>query len=128
MGTVGFEVDPNPLMSARSGTIRLGDKTFTVKELAADCSFNLNAYGAVYGSTGGTGNVLASASALGCSEPAVGASPELIPLLGPLSQDAASKIWTQPYGVPVFDSINTWIRVLQISISGEIFTIKQTSW
>jgi hypothetical protein len=126
-GVVSFTVGPNPLISARSGTILVGDKIFTVKQTAAACSFSLNAYGAIFDSEGGSGSVLASASQLGCS-PAVGASPELIPYLGPLSQDEISKIWTQPYEVPSYESFNLWIRVLQISISGEIFTVKQTSW
>jgi hypothetical protein len=99
-----------------------------VTQTAAACSFSLNAFGTAFNSAGGTGSVLASASALGCGDPAVGASPELIPLLGDLTQDEVSKIWTQPYGVPPFESFNPWIRVLQISFSGEIFTIKQTSW
>jgi hypothetical protein len=98
-----------------------------VKEIASACSFSLNAYGVVFGKAGGNGNVLASASALGCA-PAIGASVEIIPYLGPLSQDPASQIWTQPFGVPIFDSFNLWTRVYQISVSGRIFTIKQTSW
>ncbi len=126
-GSVTFTVGKNPLTNARSGIIQLGDQAFTVKQSAAACSFSLNAYGAVLASAGGTGEVLASASALGCT-PAVGASPELIPLLGPLSQDQASRIWTQPYGVPPFGSYTPWTRLLQIDISGEIFTVKQTSW
>jgi hypothetical protein len=124
---VTFTVAANSLSSTRNGTIQLGDQVFTVSQIAAACSFSLNAFGAVFDNAGGSDNVLASGSALGCT-PAVGASPELIPLLGPLSQDPISSIWTQPYTVPVFDSFNLWIRVLQISISGEIFTIKQTSW
>jgi hypothetical protein len=125
-GKVTFVAEPNPLTSERSSIIQLGNQVFTVKQTAANCSFSLNAYGALFSRNGGSGDILASASALGCP-PAVGAiSPEIT--LGTLTKDDSTKIWTQPYSVPVYDSFNLWIRVLQISFSGEVFTIKQTSW
>ncbi|MBP1595393.1 MAG: Serine/threonine kinase associate protein KapC, partial [Acidobacteria bacterium] len=124
-GTVNFTVLPTPLTGMRTGTIRLGDQVFTVRQIAAACAFSLNAYGAVFDSAGGEGSVLFSASALGC-DPVIGKSPELT--LETPTQDPLSSIWTQPYLVPVFDSFNLWVRILQISVSGEIFTVKQTSW
>ncbi len=126
-GTVTFAAEANPLTNMRSGAIQLGDQIFTIRELAANCSYSLNAYGMAFDSAGGSGEVQASASAVGCT-PAVGASPELYKLLGLLSQDPESLIWTQPFTVPQFDSLTRWIRVLQISLSGELFTIKQSSW
>jgi hypothetical protein len=124
-GTVSFTAAATPLPTPRSGVIRLGDQAFTVNQIASACAFSLNAFGAVFSKAGGDGDVLASASALGCS-PAVGASPELT--LGALGYDEATRIYTQPYQVPIYESLMTWIRVLRISMSGEIFTIKQTSW
>jgi len=124
-GTVTFTAAANPLTSARSGTIQLGDQMFTVNQIASACAFSLNAYGKTFNNLGGSHSVSASPSDLGCAGPAVGASPEVI--LGPL-QGPNNNIWTQPYTVPPFSSFNLWIRVLQISISGEIFTIKQSSW
>lgn len=126
--TVMFSVLVNPNATERSGLIQVGDKVFTVKQQAALCSYSLNAYGAIFDKSGGDGAVLASASALGCTlaPNQVGSSPEVA--LGTLIQDAVTKIWTQPYAVPQFNSFNLWIRVLEINISGEIFTIKQTSW
>jgi hypothetical protein len=124
-GTVNFTVtQANPSGADRTGVIQLGDQIFTVKQTAASCAFSLNAYGAIYGNAGGGGEVLASPSALACT-PVVGKSPEIIlgPLTGPVNY-----IWTQPYLVPRYDSFVTWIRQLYISISGQSFSIKQTSW
>ena len=124
-GTVNFTVaEPNPAGIERSGIIQLGDQIFTVKQSAASCAFSLNSYGAIFNNAGGGGEVLASASAWGCT-PAVGKSPEIT--LGLLTGPVNS-IWTQPYLVPRYDSFVTWIRTLYISISGQLFTIKQTSW
>lgn len=123
-GTVSFTAQPNPSGAERAGIIQLGTRTFTVRQTASSCAFSLDSYGASFGNAGGSGQVLASASAWGCT-PAVGASPEIT--LGPLSGPVNS-IWTQPYSVPRFDFLTAWIRQLYISISGQLFTIKQTSW
>jgi hypothetical protein len=124
-GTVNFTVtQPNPSGTDRTGVIQLGDQIFTVKQTAASCAFSLNAYGAMFGNAGGGGEVLASPSAFGCT-PAVGKSPEIA--LGPLT-GPVNNIWTQPYLVPRYDSFVTWIRQLYVSISGQLFSIKQTSW
>ncbi len=124
-GTISYTVAQNPSFGSRTGTIKLGDQTFTITQTAGVCSWNLNVYGAAYPNTGGSGNVLTSASQAGCLAPPVGASPEVIldPLEGP-----SSGIYTQPYTVPPFNSLVTWIRLLYIDIGGQKFTIKQTSW
>ena len=85
----------------------------------------MNAYGALFNRYGGNGQVLASASALGCN-PDIGASPELLPL--PSLTGPVGGIFTQPYAVPEFNSIVSWVRRLQIHFSGTVFTVKQTSW
>jgi large repetitive protein len=123
--TVTFTVDPNPSAFTRSGNIQVGDRTFKVTQTGAFCFFSLNAYGAIFNNTGGIGDVLATSPASSCV-PAVEASPELA--MGLLTHDETSQIWTQPYGVPSFESFNPWTRMLQIRIGGRIFTVKQTSW
>jgi len=128
-GTVTFAVAANPLTSARSGTIQLGDQSFTVNQTASACAFSLNAFGAIYNQDGGNGSVLSSASQGGCQAPTVGKSPELQLPPGPPTPDPNNnRIWIQLYTVPPFASFNLWIRVLYLSFNGEIFTIKQTSW
>ncbi len=123
-GTVNFTAAANPGASERTAAIQLADQIFTITQIAASCAFSLNAYGAGFAKAGGSGEVLASPSALGCT-PAVGASPEVT--LGPLSGPVYN-IFTQPYIVPRYDCFVTWIRTLYISISGQMFAIKQTSW
>ncbi len=124
-GTVSYTVAANPTPGIRTGRIRLGDRIFTVVQTAGVCSWNLNVYGAVYSSSGGGGDVLASPSQAGCSPPPVGSSPEI--KLAALSGPQAG-IYTQPYTVPVFNSLVTWIRLLYIDVGGRLFTVKQTSW
>jgi hypothetical protein len=126
-GTVSYSVAPNPVASNRTGTIQLGDQTFTITQIVSGsaCGFSLNAFGAVYNNAGGSGSVLASASAQGCY-PAVGASPELLPL--PLYTGPINGIFTQPYIVPPYQSFVNWIRKLEINVSGQPYVIKQTSW
>jgi len=123
-GTVTFTAAANPSGSPRSGVIQLSDQIFTITQTASVCAFSLNAYGALFSSAGGGGQVLASPSALSCS-PVVGSSPEIT--LGPLSGPVYN-IWTQPYTVAPFNSFVTFIRKLYINISGQLFTAKQTSW
>jgi hypothetical protein len=123
-GTVTFTAAFNPSGSPRSGVIQLSDQIFTITQTASVCAFSLNAYGALFSSAGGGGQVLASPSALGCV-PGVGSSPEIT--LGPLSGPVYN-IWTQPYTVAPFNSFVTFIRLLYINISGQMFTVKQTSW
>jgi hypothetical protein len=123
-GTVVFSAAANSLGSPRTGLIRVGDQTFTVTQSAAPCAFTLNAYGVYFNKAGGNGQVLSSASAQACS-PVVGKSgPEIT--LGTLTSSAS--IFTQPYTVADYQAVINWIRILRISISGQIFTIKQSSW
>jgi hypothetical protein len=123
-GTLSFTAAPNPVAAARSGTIQLGDRTFTVNQIAGACSFALSSYGAAFGAAGGTGDVFASASSLGC-QPVIGKSPEIT--IGPLSL-LPTNIYDQPYTVPVYGSFIVWVRMLEINVSGQAFIIKQTSW
>jgi len=125
-GTINFTAAANTVASARSGTIQLGDQTFTVNQIASTgtCTFSLSAYGATFSAAGGSGDVWFSASAYNCT-PVIGKSPELtvgLPTLLP------SGIYDLPYTVPLYQSFVTWIRLLEINISGQAFTIKQTSW
>lgn len=123
-GTANYTVAPNALGSPRTGLIRVADQTFTITQTGAACAFSLNAYGASFNKAGGNGQVLSSASAEECS-PVVGVSgPEIT--LGTLG--LTGSIYTQPYAVADYQAVINWIRILRITISGQIFTIKQSSW
>jgi hypothetical protein len=125
-GTIDYSVAANATGYTRTGTIQIGDQTFTITQNSGACSYSLHSYGAVFGTTGGTGDVLASQSALGCS-PDVGTTQPTIVTLGPLSGPALN-IFTQPYTVSPFASVNPSVRYATITFSGQFFTIKQLSW
>jgi hypothetical protein len=123
-----FTTAANTSTFSRSGTIQIGDQTFTVNQDPgqATCSYSLNSYGAYFSSTGGDGSVLAGLNSLGCGSPVVGQSPELT--LGPLTVHSEF-IWNQPYTVPPYkNTLTNFVRKLFINFSGTTFTIKQSSW
>jgi hypothetical protein len=133
-GSVTYSVAPNPSGTTRVGTVQIGDQTFTVSQIGAACAFSLNAYGAVFNDlgvlispVGASQTVAGSPSALGCS-PAYGTNqPSIITMLGPLSGPVLN-IFSLPYGVSVFSSTTTAVRLATITFGGQIFTVKQTSW
>jgi hypothetical protein len=111
----------------RQGTIQLGDQGFTVTENAAACAYSLNAYGEVFSQSGGHDPVLGSPNALGCALPPTGTDqPSFITLeqlTGP-----ANNIFTQPFEIAPFNSLVPNLRFGNITLGGQIFAIKQTSW
>jgi trimeric autotransporter adhesin len=122
-GNVTFTVAPNPLPSARTGRIVVGDQSFTITQLGAACAYSLAAYSATFRQPGGNGDLLASGSAVGCA-PTVGSDPEIT--LGGLS--FLNNIFTQPYTVEPFISAVPWVRTTFINFGGVRFTVKQTSY
>jgi hypothetical protein len=125
-GTVSFTADPTPYTTNRVGTIQLGDKTFTVTQSGGTCGYSLSSYGALFGKLGGTGSVIGSPTALGCT-PATGTTqPTIITLdslIGPVNN-----LFTQDYTVAPFNALNSIVRKGQITFGGVIFTVKQSSY
>ena len=125
-GSVSFTIDPTPYTTNRVGTIQLGDRTFTVTQTGGTCGYSLSSYGALFGKLGGTGSVIGSPTALGCT-PATGTTqPTIItldPLVGPVNN-----LFTQDYTVAPFDALNSIVRKGQITFGGVIFTVKQSSY
>jgi uncharacterized protein (TIGR03437 family) len=67
-GGVSYRVDPNPSASPRTGTITIGDRTFTVNQGAADpCTFTISPTSATVAAAGGAGSVSVNVSASSCS-------------------------------------------------------------
>jgi len=110
----------------RQGTIQLGDQGFTVTENAAACAYSLNSYGEVFSHSGGSDQVLGSPNALGCT-PLTGTDQPSFITLGPLT-GPLSNIFTQPFQVAPFNSVVPDLRFATITIGGQIFAIKETSW
>jgi hypothetical protein len=110
----------------------MGDKLFTINQQAASgtCTYSLNAYGAAYGQTGGSGTILGSQSAAGCAAPGVstGAIPAILTVNSPLATGPVNNIFTDGYQLLNFSSATPAVRRLTITFGGQIFTIKQTSW
>jgi hypothetical protein len=126
-GTVTFNVAQNFSGMNRQGTIQLGDQGFTVTETAAACAYSLNAYGEVFSQLGGHDQVLGSPNAVGCASPPTGTDqPSFITLdqlTGPVNN-----IFTQPFQIAPFNSLVPNLRFGNITLGGQIFAIKQTSW
>ena len=125
-GTASYSVAPNPVTANRSGTIVIGDRSFTITQLGGQCGFSLNAYGALFDRFGGPGAVLGSQAALGCT-PAVGTDQPSFVLLEPLV-GPANNIFTLPYSIEQYSSLTRSIRIGRIAFGGVTFTVKQTSY
>jgi hypothetical protein len=133
-GTVTYSATMNSSAATRVGTIQIGDQTFTVNHSGAACAFSLNAYGAVFNTSGvlvspagASESVLGSQSAVGCTMPSIGTDQPRIVTLGTL-EGPVSNIFTLPYMVTLFPSTTTAVRLATITFGGQIFTVKQTSW
>jgi hypothetical protein len=125
-GTLSYSVAANNTGLTRTGTIQVGDKTFTVTQTGAGCSYSLNSYGASFGTAGGTADLLASASANNCT-PVPGTSPPGIVQLNGLT-GPTNEVFDENYSVAPFISPTNAIRQALITLGGQIFTVKQTSW
>ena len=133
-GSVAYSVDANPTGSSRSGTIQVGDQTFTVTQAGAPCAFSLNEYGQEFDVNGTDVNgtqqwltLLGSQSAAGCT-PIMGASQPTIAGIGTLS-GPQSNIYSLPFTVyPWVLPLVTGVRTANVTFGGQIFTVKQTSW
>lgn len=126
-GTAAYIVDSNPAGGSRSGVVQVGNQVFTVTETAADCAFSLNAYGKVFDKNGGFGTLFGSPSALGCT-PDYGTSEPSFISLGLLT-GPANDIFSLPYQVLQFPPpLTPYQRRGFITLGGQVFTVKQTSW
>ncbi len=125
-GSVDFTAAANTSGSTRMGTIQFGGQTFTVSQTGAACAYSLGSYGILLSKNSASGNVLGSPSALGCT-PVVGTDSPSIVTLSPLS-GPVSNIFTLPYSIANFNSAVTTTRKMLITLGGQIFTVKQTSW
>jgi len=125
-GTVTFDVVENPSNTTRVGTIQVGNATFTVRQTGAACGYSLNAYGALFGPSGGDASVLGSPTALGC-EPTNGTTQPGFITLGSLI-GPTTNIFTQPYTVGSFSSLTRVVRKGEIIFGGQIFVVKQKSY
>jgi hypothetical protein len=126
-GTVVYSVSPNPYATQRTGTILVGNASFTVVQSGANCAYSLNAYGKVFQIAGGSDVVLGTPTAVGCT-PDVGTNQPSFIFLDPLTGPELN-IFTLPYTVAPFPvSLTTGIRFGTITFGGQSVAIKQFPW
>ena len=126
-GTVDFQVvQPNPTTFSRVGTIQLGEQIYTVTQSGGACGYSLNAYSALFGPPAASANILASPTALGCT-PVPGTDQPTFIFLQPL-QGPVGNIFTLPFDIAPFTSISPAVRKANVTLSGQIFVVKQTSY
>ena len=110
------DTDPNLENKLTSGTFTQQGNT---------CGFSLNAYGSTFSQPGGAGSVLASSTSNACPTNPATDHPLFIHL-GLLTGDAT--LYTQPFTVDPYNSLNINVRFGTITFGGRIFSVKQLSW
>jgi hypothetical protein len=126
-GTVNFSVDVNSYTAARSGTIKVGDQSFTVNQAPSSCAYTLTSFGSTFGRLGGDGTVPMTYTPAGCGLPPVlYNAPAGMITPGPISSGPGT--YTQNYSVSIYQSFINYTRAGQILIRGQIYNVKQNSW
>jgi hypothetical protein len=121
-GTVNYTVQANPTAAARSATIQVGDKTFSITQFGATCGFSFNSYGSLFAQPGGAGTILGSTT--GCTgNPGSDQSFVVVP-----GAPVGPSPFTLPFTVLPYGSLNPNVRYAKIVIGGQIHIVKQTSW
>jgi hypothetical protein len=126
-GTISFTVAPNTYAAGRSGSIMVGDQTYVVNQAPSTCAYTLTSFAASFSRLGGDGTVPMTFTPAACGAPPVlvNGPPGMVTLtpgtVGPGS-------YTQNYTVAIYQSFINYVRIAQMVINGQIFTVKQTSW
>lgn len=95
-GTVNFTVDPNPGVK-RETAITIGNKTATINQFGANCSFTISPGSQNFGVNGGEVNVNVTASSASCPWSAVASSPFISVVSGASGVgNGVTKIKVQP--------------------------------
>lgn len=128
-GTISFSVAANTYAAARSGTIMVGNQTYTVNQAPSTCAYTLSSFAASFGYLGGsTGRVPVTFTPLACGAPPVLLNDPAGMLTLTASSPPVVGTYTQNYAVSIYQSFIAYVRTAQMAISGQIFTVKQTSW
>jgi len=126
-GTVNFSVDVNTFAAPRSGSIMVGDQTFTVNQAASSCAYTLTSFASMFSRNGGDGTVPMTFTPAQCGAPPVIVNgPASMITLGPVTSGPGT--YTQNFNVGIYLSFINYVRTAQLLINGQIYTVKQTSW
>ncbi len=117
-GTVSYSVAANT-GSARSGTMTIAGKTFTVNQVSASCTYSINPTGASIAAGGGTGNIGVT-SGSGCTWTAASNDTWITITSG----GSGSGSGTVSYSVIANTGL---VRSGTISAAGKTFTVSQAN-
>jgi hypothetical protein len=117
-GTVGYSVSANGSTSARSATITIAGRTFTVSQAGVSCTYSINPTSASYGSGGGSGSVSVTAQS-GCAWTA-SSNAGWITVTSGSSGNGSGTV-----GYSVSANGSTSARSATITIAGRTFTVSQ---
>lgn len=129
-GSVNFSTATNNLASVRSGTISINGSPFTVNQAASTCSYVLTSFGFMTNRTRGDGSIPINYSPLGCLAPTVVVTgPTGMITLGPVNNSVGPPAsYTQLFSVNFFQSFLSFVRTAQLSVNGQNFIVKQSSF
>jgi Viral BACON domain/Matrixin/Putative binding domain, N-terminal len=116
-GQVGYSVAANGVTTARTGTLTIAGRTFTVNQAAGPCAFTLNPT-QVVAPAGGTSGVLSVSTASNCNWTA-SSSPGFVTLVPPTTGTGNG---TVAYNVSA-NGVST--RSGQVTVNGQTLTINQ---
>ena len=120
-GSVGFSVAANPSTSARTGTLTIATRTFTVSQAASACSYSLTPTSRAVGSAGAntTTNVTTST---GCAWTAVSHATAWLAIT-----NGASGSGNGTVSLSANTNTTTQVRVGTATIAGQTFTVTQNA-
>src|SRR6267142_1144540 len=116
---INYSVVPNPSSQARSGTMTIGGKTFTVNQAGVSCAFTLGSTNSPVSASGGTGNVSFTATASDCRWTA-NSNDGFITLTSALSGTGNGTI-----SYSVAPNTSSKARSGTLTIAGQTFTVNQ---
>ena len=126
-GSVGISVDANTYGAVRSGVVKIGDRAFTVSQAASTCAYSLGSFGATFYRPGGNGSAPGTFAPPGCGPPPVLVNAPL-GMITMGSMGTGTGTFAQSYAVNPYPSFINYVRMAQLVISGQIYTVKQNSW
>ncbi len=121
-GTVSYKVSENTGTAARTGTITIAGKTFTVTQDGAECKFTLSETSKSFSASGGTGSVTVTPSGSTCAWTASVDSS----FAGWISvTSGSSSTGTGTVNYTVAENTDTGARTGKITIAGHSFEVTQ---
>ena len=120
-GPVGFSVAANPNTSARSGTLTIATRTFTVSQAASACSYSLTPTSRAVGSAGAN-TTTSVTTAAGCAWTAVSNTPAWLAITNGTSGSGNGTV-----SLSANTNTTTQVRVGTATIAGQTFTVTQNA-